>query len=67
MCICGECEYYVPRPPEVTCRCTLDGVCLSRGRAVSSKFTGDRLYGGTYYVVGVGSICTRYKKKVNND
>lgn len=67
MCVCGQCKYYVPRPPEVRCHCTLDGVCLYRGKAVDSKFTGDRLYGGTYYVVGVGSICTRYKKKVNND
>ena len=37
--VCGECEYYVPRPPEIEYRCTLDGVCLSRGRAVSRKFT----------------------------
>lgn len=67
MCVCGECKYYVPRPPEIAYRCTLDGVCLSRGRAVDSKFKPNRLYGGTCYVIGKGQICTGYKKKVNHD
>lgn len=63
MCVCGECEYYVPRPPEVSYRCALDGVCLSRGRAVDSTFTANRLYGGTVFVIGKGQVCSTFRKK----
>lgn len=36
--ICGTCDYYVERPPEIQARCYLDGVCLRVGRATNSEY-----------------------------
>lgn len=37
---CGNCRYYVERPPEVRHRCSNDGVCLRCGRSVNSSHYG---------------------------
>lgn len=39
---CGNCRYYVKRPPEVVNRCSNDGVCLKCGRSVDSSHFGSR-------------------------
>lgn len=35
---CGNCRYYVERPPELMCRSMRPGVCLKTVRAVSPEW-----------------------------
>lgn len=60
---CGQCVYYVPRPPEIAANCLLDGVCLRIGRAVDSKRPADIGGCGTSFIIGKGSVANGFKER----
>lgn len=60
---CGQCKYYVPRPPEIAARCRLDGVCLRTARAVDSGRSADVGGCGTSFVIGQGSVANGFRER----
>ena len=60
---CGQCAYYVRRPPEIVARCSLDGVCLKAGRAVDSGMPANAGVCSTSFVVGVGSVANGFRER----
>lgn len=60
---CGQCTYYVPRPPEITANCILDGVCLRTGRATDSERRANVGGCGTSFVIGRGSEANGFKRR----
>lgn len=60
---CGQCAYYVPRPPEVAATCCLDGVCLKTGRATDSERRAVIGGCGTAFVIGKGQIACGFRKR----
>lgn len=60
---CGQCVYYVHRPPEIVARCSLDGVCLKTGRAVDSRKPANVGVCSTSFVVGIGSVANGFRER----
>lgn len=60
---CGQCAYYVQRPPEIAAMCLLDGVCLRIGRATDSKRPANIGGCGSSCIIGRGSVANGFRER----